>query len=71
MTAIIDGTGSVGAALGPLIFGLVVDESVSTMSINFMLLWVGFTMAVANIGCPSGQALVEPPNFFTLILLLA
>lgn len=34
VTAIIDGTGSIGAALGPLIFGLVIDESVSELYPN-------------------------------------
>ena len=34
VTAIIDGTGSIGAAMGPLIFGLVIDESVSHVYVH-------------------------------------
>ena len=49
VTAIIDGTGSIGAALGPLIFGLVVDESVSHFDVQEMLSAIYFGCIITEL----------------------
>ena len=44
VTAIIDGTGSLGAAFGPLFVGLITDYWVNVLLWLFLLVWFGLVL---------------------------